>query len=140
MLNSIAEFFKEIFKNDKGVYNEEARKVTVKSVIYWVIGLILSLVIPACLVYLEVWQFDWNVFKFIWGEPAQDLLGKGLYRALYFIMSFVAILSFLLAGFLSAYRINGKQELLEDKKILRFIFVLGLTIAVYCFVAANIIY
>lgn len=140
MLNQIAEYFRELFKNDLGKFNPKASKVDLKSVLYWVFGLIFSFVIPACLVYLEVGQFNWNVIKFIWGEEAQALLGNGLYRGGYFICGLCANISLLLAGFLSTYRVNGKSELLSFKKISRVFFILCLPLAIICFILATILY
>jgi hypothetical protein len=138
MLNTIKTFFKELFKDDIGKYDPEAEKVHFKQVLYWIIGLIIAFLIPACLVYLEVGEFDWNVFKFIWGEDAQNY-GNVLYRGEYFMGGFCANVFFLAWGFLSTYRINGKKEMLELKITSRFFCLLGFTIAIVSFILAIVL-
>ena len=54
----IIRFFKDIYSDDVGSYNPKAEKITVSSVLYWVIGLALCFVIPAALIYIEVGEFD----------------------------------------------------------------------------------
>jgi hypothetical protein len=138
MINTIKTFFKELFKDDIGKYDPEAEKVHFKLVLYWIIGLIIAFLIPACLVYLEVGEFDWNVFKYIWGEDSQNY-GNELYRGGYFLLGFCANVLFLLWGSLSTYMINGKAELLDMKQTSRFFCVLCLTGAITCFVFAMVL-
>ena len=139
MLNKIMNYFKELFKNDIGEYNPEAEKVHLSQVLYWIIGLIICFVIPACLVYLEVGQFDWNVFSFIWGEKAQEFGEKiVLYRGGYFIGGLCANISFLVWGFLSSYIINGKKDMLYIKQCARFFFAICFVVSIICFIVANV--
>lgn len=140
MLHIIKNFFKEFFKDDIGKYDPEADKVHFKQVLYWVIGLIVGFLIPTCLVYLEVGQFDWNVFKFMWGEEAKVLYKEGFYRGAYFIGGLLSNVLFLLCGFFSTYVINGKRIMLEYKKASRFLFFLSSPITVTLYIIANIIY
>ncbi|MCH5162498.1 MAG: hypothetical protein J1G38_03295 [Clostridiales bacterium] len=136
MLNRFKNFFKELFKNDIGEYNPEATKVHFTQVLYWIIGLIICFLIPTCLVYLEVRQFDWNVFNFIWGEKAQAYGDEVLYRGGYFVGGLCANISFLVWGFLSTYIINGQKEMLGLKRCARFFFVICIIFAVSCFIVA----
>lgn len=137
MLNTIKNFFKELFKDDIGKYNPEAEKVHFKQVLYWVIGLIISYLIPTCLVYWELGQFDWNVFKFIWGEDAQ-IYGNVLFRGGYILGGLSANVFFLLWGFYSTYIINGSKDALYIKQSSRFFFFLCFTIAIVCFIFAMV--
>ena len=63
MHNVISNYFKEIFKNDVGVADPKVKKLGLKDILYWIIGLIISLLIPVCIVYLEAWAFNINVFN-----------------------------------------------------------------------------
>lgn len=138
MFYVIKKFFKELFKSDIGKYNPEADKLHFKQVLYWIIGLIICFLIPMCLVYLEVGQFDWNVFKFIWGDEVHAYRGNALYRGGFLISSLCANVSFLTWGFLSTYIINGRKDMLNLKQWARFFFVISIISSIICYIWANI--
>lgn len=141
MIKKITTFFKEIYSDDIGTYNPEAKKVTVKDILYWIIGLVLCFIIPAVFIYIEVGEFDWNFFRFIWGEEeTAGLLGGGLYRGGYFILGLAGNVYLTIAGFLTPYKINGDRRFLEAKKLTRFCFPIFYVGAIFCFIVANITY
>lgn len=140
MFKTIGIFFKEFIKNEVGVFNSEAEKFNLKWSIYFIIGIILSIIIPICFVYIEVGQFDWNVFKFIWGEETENLYADGLYRGGYFICGICSCLSFTITGFLTTYRINGNKTRLDMKQIARMFFIGCFVLGIVCFIMANILY
>jgi hypothetical protein len=133
-MKTIKNFFKEMFKDNIGVYHPEANKPTLKWTIYFVVGLILSYVIPTCLVYLEAWQFNWNVFAIIWEKGTNYV-----YRA-YFIFFFGGNLGIVLLGYLNTYHVNGNAKVLAAKIVLRFILYIYFAIGVASYIIANIIY
>ena len=135
MFKELVDFFKEIFKNDVGIFRPEAKKPSAKWIVYWIFGVILSIVIPACLVYLEAGQFRWNVFTLIWEDGTNYL-----YRAGYFLLGLGSNILFLLLGYLNTYHINGDRQLLDDKKVLRALVAIGYSIFIVCFIIANIMY
>lgn len=141
MIKKIVKFFKDIYSDDIGVYNPKAEKLTVGTILYWVIGIALSFIIPAIFIYIEVGEFDWNFFRFLWGEEeTAGLLGGGLYRGGYYILGLSGNGFLLLAGFASPYWINGRKEILEIKKLSRFLFPVCYIGAIACFIIANIVY
>ena len=118
----IVRFFKDIYSNSVGDYDPKVKKAKVKvgEVFYWVIGLILCFLIPAALVYIEVGEFDWNVFRFLWSDEAMEgLYGDASNRVGYYLFCLGGNLYLLMAGGLTPYRINGRYNLLEIKKFLR---------------------
>lgn len=135
MFKGLVDFFKEIFKNDVGIFRPEAKKPSAKWIIYWIFGVILSIVIPTCLVYLEAGQFRWNVFTLIWEDGSNYL-----YRVGYFLLGLGSNILFLLLGYLNTYHINGDRQLLDDKKVLRVLVAIGYSIFIVCFIIANIMY
>lgn len=135
MLKRLICFFKEIFKDDIGVYCQEAKKPSAKWIIYWVIGSLLAIVIPIGLVYLEAWQFKWNVFALIWVEKANYF-----FRGAYYISCTCSNIGFLFLGYCNTDHINGDRQLLSLKKELRFWVVLGYSIFIVSFIVANILY
>ena len=130
----LTKFLKEIFRDDAGVRHPKPKKVSLKWVLYWIIGLILSVLIPACLVYLESGIFNWNVFAIVWAENSK------LYRGGYFISGFITILSFVTVGFLTPENMNGDLDLLGWKKIGRFFMFMSLILAITFFILAIILY
>ena len=121
----IIRFFTDIYSDSVGVYDPKVKKAKVKvgEVFYWVIGLILCFLIPAALVYIEVGEFDWNVFRFIWSNEAMEgLYGDTSNRVGYYLSCLGGNLYLLMAGGLTPYRINGRYNLLEMKKFLRLTF------------------
>ena len=130
----LTKFLKEIFHDDAGVRHPKPKKVSLKWVLYWIIGLILSVLIPACLVYLESGIFNWNVFAIVWAEDSN------LYRVGYFISGFVAILAFVTVGFLTPENMNGDLNMLGWKIIGRFFMLLGLLTAIAFIILAIILY
>ena len=116
----IIRFFKDIYSDDVGSYNPKAEKITVSSVLYWVIGLALCFVIPAALIYIKVGEFDWNVFRFLWGEEeTAGLYGGGLFRGGSFVLTFSGNGFLLISGYITPYRINGHPERLQIKEFTR---------------------
>lgn len=122
-LKTIKVFFKEIFKNDVGEFNREAKKVSVKWKLYWIIGLILGIAIPIGMIIIE-WYLILVVFQYELNRYA---------NISYFLLSIMFHICFLRLGYLTTYRINGNRKLLEEKQNLRFwtLFLLILTIALY---------
>lgn len=126
---------KNIFTNEIGEKYPKRKKIRLKWLIYWILGLILSILIPTCLVYLEAWEFSWNIGSIIWPE------GKNyLYRHIYFLCGIVAIFDFILLGYLTPENINGDEQILGCKKVGRFFLILGLLLWLSCFIAANVLY
>ena len=140
MGKALINYFKELFKSEVGIYSPEADKLGFKWIIYLIIGILLSIIIPISLVYIEVGQFDWNVFNFIWGKEAEILYDNGLNRGGYFICGICACLSFVITGFLTTYRINGKKMLLDMKQISRILFIICFLMGIACFIASLILY
>ena len=134
MLKRLIDFFKEIWKDDIGVFRPEAKKPS-KWIVYWVVGIISSIVIPACLVYLEAWQFKWNVFALIWEEGTNYL-----YRCLYFLSAMCGNIGFVFLGYLNTYHINGDIQLISYKKTMRFWVVFSYGLFIVGFIVANILY
>ena len=95
-MKRIVKFFKDIFSNDAGKYCPKTKKIRLKWVIYWVIGIILTVLIPTCLVYLEAWEFNWNIVKIVWVEE-----GKYLYRGGHFLLGIISLIFFLFAGYMT---------------------------------------
>lgn len=135
VLRRVIVFFKEIFENDVGVFRSEAKRPSAKWIVYWVAGIILSLVIPTCLVYLEAWQFKWNVFALIWEEGTNYL-----YRGGYFLSGICANIGFLFLGYFNTYHINGDRQLLSFKKEMRFLVIICYIVFIVFFTCANILY
>lgn len=141
----IIRFFTDIYSDSVGVYDSKVKKAKVKvgEVFYWVIGLILCFLIPAALVYIEVGEFDWNVFRFLWGEEeTAGLYGGGLFRGTSWGFCLCGNLCLLMAGGLTPYRINGRYELLGAKRFFRcfpFLYIAGIAMFIlamieqYCY-------
>ena len=131
-------FFKYIYSDDVGSYNPKAEKITVSSVLYWVIGLALCFMIPAALVYIQAGEFDWNVFRFIWGEEeTAGLYANGLLRLGSYIFTLCGNGFLLIGGFITPYRINGHRERLEYKKITRcfpFLHIAGIALFIFAMI------
>ena len=131
----IIRFFTDIYSNDIGTYDPKAEKIGARGVLYWVIGIILCFLIPAALVYIEVGEFDWNVFRFLWGEEeTAGLHTKGLFRLGSYIFTLSGNGFLLISGYISPYRINGHSERLQIKEFTRCLKVLetlGLVVQVY---------
>ena len=131
-------FFKDIYSDDVGSYNPKAEKITVSSVLYWVIGLALCFMIPAALVYIQAGEFDWNVFRFIWGEEeTAGLYGGGLFRGTSWGFCLCGNVCLLMAGGLTPYRINGRYGLLEVKKFFRcfpFLHIAGIALFIFAMI------
>ena len=141
----IIRFFTDIYSDSVGVYDPKVKKAKVKvgEVFYWVIGLILCFLIPAALVYIEVGEFDWNVFRFIWSNEAMEgLYGDTSNRVGYYLSCLGGNLYLLMAGGLTPYRINGRYELLGAKRFFRcfpFLYIAGIAMFIlamieqYCY-------
>ena len=141
----IIRFFTDIYSDSIGVYDPTVKKAKVKvgEVFYWAIGLILCFLVPAALVYIEVGEFDWNVFRFLWGEEeTAGLYGGGLFRGTSWGFCLCGNLCLLMAGGLTPYRINGRYELLGAKRFFRcfpFLYIAGIAMFIlamieqYCY-------
>lgn len=141
MIKKIVKFFKEIYSNDIGTYDPKAEKIKVRDVLYLVIGFVVSLIISSIFVYIEVGEFDWNVFRFLWGEEeTANLAGGGLYRGGHFVLGLSGNMFLVIAGFITTYKINGHIELLEMKRLARFAFPICYAGAITSFIIACIIY
>lgn len=134
MNNVISNYFKEIFKNDVGIADPNVKKFGLKDILYWFIGLIISILIPICIVYLEAWAFNINVFELIFIGSKKDL-----YRGGYFFLSILSNIFFLIVGFLTTHKINGAIMLLDCKKTARFFWVITFLLAITCFIITLII-
>ena len=136
----IVRFFKDIYSDSVGVYDPKVKKAKVKvgEVFYWVIGLILCFLIPAALVYIQAGEFDWNVFRFIWGEEeTAGLYANGLLRLGSYIFTLCGNGFLLIGGFITPYRINGHRERLEYKKITRcfpFLHIAGIALFIFAMI------
>lgn len=140
IIKRIVQYFKNIFSNDIGEYNPKADKADFQSILYWIIGLILCYIIPTVFVYLEVGEFDLNVFRFIWGEESNELYHEGIYRLGYWGCGVCTVLAFIAVGFLSPYRVNGKEQLLDFKKTLRCLCAVCFSLFIVCFIVSIIVY
>lgn len=140
MGKAITHFFKELFKTEVGNFNPEANKIRLQDVLYWIIGLVLSLFIPVCLVYLETWEFAWNVFVLLLGKNTETLYANGLYRLGYFICGICGNVLFLITGFCTTFKINGNEKGLMVKVAARLFCVICLALFLIFFIIANIIY
>ena len=139
----IIRFFTDIYSNDIGTYDPKAEKIGARGVLYWVIGIILCFLIPAALVYIEVGEFDWNVFRFLWGEEeTAGLHTKGLFRLGSYIFTLSGNGFLLISGYISPYRINGHSERLQIKEFTRcfpFLYIAGIAMFIlamieqYCY-------
>ena len=134
MNNVISNYFKEIFKNDVGIADPNVKKFGLIDILYWFIGLSISLLIPVCIVYLEAWAFNINVFKLIFTGYK-----RGLYRGGYFFLSILSNIFFLIVGFLTTHKINGSIMLLDCKKTARFFWFITFPLAITCFIITLVI-
>lgn len=135
-MKTVINFFKELFRDDIGIYDPNAKKWGVGWVIYWIVGSILSILIPICLVYLEAWEFQWNVFRLIWVEEGTNYLC----RLGYFCLGIPTNFLFLGAGYATTKHINGKKEYLETKKTARTVMYFSYGLCIFFFIMANIMY
>ena len=123
-----------MFSNDAGKYCPETKKIRLKWVIYWVIGLILTVLIPTCLVYLEAWEFNWNVVRIVWAEDSS------LDRVGHFLFGMMSILCFFFLGYMTPENINGNKEQVAYKIILRFLMGILTLVWITCFILAIVLY
>lgn len=135
MVKKIAYFFKELFKNDVGEYNPNAKKLSIGWGIYLIVGLIFSILIPFCFLWLESGQFTWDIIAIIWAENTNYV-----YRLGYFGCSIFSNIIFILWGFFTTYRINGNREMLSYKILMRFICILGYILSLICFIFSCVLY
>ena len=134
-MKKIIRFLENIFSNDIGEKHPKNKKIRPKWLIYWIIGLVLAVLIPTCLVYLEAGEFSWNIAAIVWPK------GDGyLARHVYFICGIVTIFDFLLLGYLTPENMNGDGQILGWKKAGRFLLILGLLLWLSSFICANILY
>ena len=124
-----------MFSNDAGEYHPKTKKIRLKWVIYWTVGVIICLLIPTCLVYLEAWEFNWNIVKIIWVEGQNYLFRLG-----HFMFGITSLLFFFELGYMTPENINGKKEYLLLKEMGIFVMGVSVILWLFCFITANILY
>lgn len=103
--------------------------------IYIVVGIILSIMIPYLFLWLESGQITFNLIAVIWAP--EETYG---YRIGYTILGIPTCLSLVSIGYLTGNRINGDKRLLGDKIALKFIAGLGLGLGLVCLIVCFILY
>ena len=104
-------------------------------VIYLVIGVILSIIIPYLLLWLESGQVTFNLIAVIWAPE-----GTYGYRIGYTILGIPTCLCLVCIGYCTSNRINGNRQLLEIKKIGKVMALIGIVTGAIMFIASCIIY
>lgn len=135
IFSKIKWFVWEFFHNSLGSCDGKKFKITAGWVIYWVIGVILSVMIPYLLLWLESGQITFNLIAVIWAP--EETYG---YRIGYTVLGIPTCLSLVGIGYLTSKRINGDKRLLGDKIALKFVACLGLGLGLVCLIASFIIY
>ena len=128
-------FIWEFFHNSSGPCDGKKFKMTAGWVIYLVVGIILSIIIPYLFLWLESGQVSFNLIAVIWAP--EETYG---YRIGYFGTGIAVTPRFLLTGYLASTRINGNKQLLEYKRVGRLCCLLAAVLIVGFFIAAVVVY
>ena len=134
-MKRIVKFFKDIFSNDAGKNCPKTKKIRPKWVIYWVICVILIVLIPTCLVYLEAWEFNWNVVKIVWAEGENYL-----FRGFHFLFGMLSLLCIFFLGYMTPENLNGDKLMLERKVLLRYFLIFLVPSWIISFITALVLY
>ena len=134
-MKRIKKFFKDMFGNVLGIPYKKTKKTRLKWLLYWVVGLLLAFLIPTLFLYLESWQFTWNIAEIIYPEG-----GNYVERHCYFLCGVISTALFVAVGYLNPSNIGQDRNLLELKKGLRTFMVIGASGSIICYIASLIMY
>ena len=128
-------FIWEFFHNSPGPCDGKKFKLTAGWAIYLVVGIILSIIIPYLLLWLESGQVSFNLIAVIWAP--EETYG---YRIGYTLLGIPTCLCIVSVGYLTGKRINGDGSLLAYKIALKFFACIGIVFGLICLTASFILY
>ena len=134
-MKRIKKFFKDMFGNVLGIPYKKTKKTRLKWLLYWVVGLLLAFLIPTLFLYLESWQFTWNIAEIIYPEG-----GNYVGRHSYYWIGVISIILFVIVGYLNPGNIGQDRNLLGAKIILRMFMVIAASASIIAYIASIIVY